>query len=119
MTEEAIAGRRILIVEDEFFVADSLRMCLESLDVVVVGPVASVDAAIDLVASSDRLDGAVLDINLQGRKAFPVAEALAARGVPFVFVTGYGPESIPEQFTSAPRCTKPFQVAQLVQLLAR
>jgi CheY-like chemotaxis protein len=119
MTEEAIAGRRILIVEDEFFVADSLKMYLEALGVVVVGPAASVEAAVDLVAKSDRLDGAVLDVNLQGKKAYPVAEALSARGVPFVFVTGYGRHSIPERFASAPRCTKPFELAQLVRLLAR
>jgi len=117
--EQTIAGRHILIVEDEFFVADSLKMYLESLDAVVIGPAASVDAAIELVATSDRLDWAVLDINLRGKKAYPVAEALSARGVPFVFMTGYGADSIPEPFASAPRCTKPFEIAQLVRLLVR
>ena len=119
MTEGTIAGRRILVVEDEYFVADSLRLYLESEDAVVVGPVASVGAAIDLVADCGPLDGAVLDVNLQGVRAFPVAEALSARGVPFVFMTGYGADSIPERFSSVPRCVKPFQLADLVRLLSR
>ncbi len=119
MTEEAVAGRRILIVEDEFFVADSLSMYLESLEAVVVGPVASVGAALDLIAATERLDGAVLDVNLRGERAFPVAEALTARGVPVVLVTGYGAEAIPEEFSSIPRCTKPFKLDELVLLLCR
>ncbi len=117
MTEKTIAGRRILIVEDEFFVADSLAMYLTSLGAVVVGPAASVRAALDLVDKSERLDGAVLDVNLQGKQAYPVADALAARDVPFVLATGYEPDSIPERYDAAPRCIKPFRAAELVRLL--
>jgi CheY-like chemotaxis protein len=119
ISEEAIAGRRILIVNDEFFVADSLAMCLASVGAIVVGPVHSLAAALDLVRADDRLEGALLDVNLHGEKAFPVADALEASGVPFVFMTGYGSEAIPERFASIPRCAKPFQFDELIQLLSR
>ncbi len=119
VTEQTIAGRRILIVEDEFFVADSLAMYLTSLGAVVVGPAASVHAALDLLDKGEQLDGAVLDVNLQGKQAYPVADALAARNVPFVLVTGYAPDSIPEPYNAAPQCSKPFRAAELVRLLVR
>ena len=119
MSEDRLAGHKILIVEDEFFVADSLAMYLESLGAVVVGPAPGVAVALDLIAGTDRIDGAILDINLHGHPAFPVADALAARGVPFVFVTGYGSESIPERYASAPRRTKPFRAEDLIALLCR
>jgi CheY-like chemotaxis protein len=116
---KSIAGRRILIVEDDAFVADSLKQYLEADEAIVLGPVASVAAAVAFVAACERLDGAALDVNLQGTPAFPVAEALSGRGVPFVFMTGYGADSIPARFASVPTCQKPFQPADLVALLAR
>lgn len=115
---EGIAGRRILIVEDDAFIADSLRDCLESVGAVVVGPVASVAAAIAVVEGADPLDGAAVDVNLNGERAFSVADALAARGVPFVLMTGYGAESIPARYAEVPRCGKPFDLAELVRLLS-
>jgi len=114
---KSIAGRHILIVEDDVFVAEGLKLYLEAEEAVVLGPVASVVAAIDLLAACQRLDGAALDVNLEGTLAFPVADALSERGVPFVFMTGYGAESIPGRFASVPTCTKPFQLADLVALL--
>jgi CheY-like chemotaxis protein len=119
MSEDRLTGRNILIVEDEFFIADSLAMLLESLGAAIVGPASSVAAALDLIRTADRLDGAILDLNLQGQHAFPVADALVTRGVPFVFVTGYGSNSIPERYGQVPRCTKPFQAEDLVELLDR
>ncbi len=112
-------GQVILIVEDEFFVADSLKLYLEQAGAVVAGPVAAVEAALDLVGRTERLDAGILDVNLQGKQAYPVADALAARGVPFVFITGYGRESIPERFASVPRRQKPFQLDELLELLRR
>ncbi|MGO9418782.1 response regulator [Roseiarcus sp.] len=119
MSEDGLTGQKILIVEDEFVVADSLAMYLESLGAAIVGPASSVAAAVDLIRAADRLDVAILDVNLQGQHAFPVADALIARGVPFVFVTGYGPDSIPKRYGRVPRLTKPFQADELVKLLGR
>ena len=72
----------------------------------VVGPAASVDGALALLAATERLDGAVLDANLQGEMAFPVADALGERGVPFVFATGYDESSIPPRYAHVTRCEK-------------
>jgi len=82
MSDLAIAGRIVLVVEDEFFVADSLRLYLEQQGAVVVGPVATVDDALEVIGRAERLDAGIVDVNLQGKRAFPVADALAARGVP-------------------------------------
>ena len=84
-----MAGQRILLVEDEYFIVDDMVRTFKACGAEVVGPVASVDGALDLIAATERLDGAVLDVNLQGEMAYPVADALVARGVPFVFATGY------------------------------
>jgi len=117
MSDLAIAGRIVLVVEDEFFVADSLKLYLEQEGAVVVGPVASVDAALELIGRTERLDAGIVDVNLQGKRVFPVADALAARGVPFIFITGYERDSIPKRFASVPSCPKPFHLDELVRLL--
>lgn len=117
MSEEALAGRRILIVEDEAFVADSLKLYLEQRGAVVVGPAPTIGEALTLIGDAQGLDWAVVDLDLQGKRAYPVADALLGRGVRFVFITGYGPESIPERFAAIPRRAKPFDSEELVQLL--
>ena len=112
-----LAGRRILVVEDDFFVADSLALYLRSQGADVVGPAPTVEAALDLIHGADRLEGAVLDVNLRGKLVYPVADALTARGVRFLFATGYGTEAIPKRFENAPRGTKPIDGEELVRLL--
>jgi len=67
----------------------------------------------------DRLDGAVLDINLRGERAYPVADALSDRGVPFVFTTGYDTQVIPAPYARVPRCEKPVDLEQLSRWLSR
>jgi hypothetical protein len=67
---------------------------------------------------ADRLDGAVLDINLHDKRVYPVADALKARGVPFVFATGYDASMIPEPYVSAPRYEKPVDKARLMRFLS-
>src|SRR4051794_18564375 len=87
---DALRGRRLLVVEDEYLIAASLARELEGRGAEVVGPAGSVRDALALVeAEGDRLDGAVLDINLRDERVYPVADALVARGVPFIFLTGY------------------------------
>jgi CheY-like chemotaxis protein len=114
----ALGGRRILVVEDEYLLATDLAQTLEEFGAVVVGPAATVARALTLVAAEARLDGAVLDLNLGGERSYPVADALVARGVPFVFVTGYDGWVVPAAHAQAPRCEKPFDPAALVRALS-
>jgi DNA-binding NarL/FixJ family response regulator len=87
MTHE-LAGKRVLIVEDDSILAINLAEELGAKGAKVIGPAATVTDALDAIASAD-LDGAIVDINLRGKAAFPVADALADSHIPFVFATGY------------------------------
>lgn len=103
----SFTGLRILIVDDEFFVAVHLEEMLEELGCEVVGPVATIDDALTIIAA-EHLDGVLLDANLNGVSSSPIAAALHARSIPFVVVTGYGKlELDTEALTNAPRVTKP------------
>lgn len=103
-----LQGRHVLIVEDEYLLAEDLRMTLERFGAEVLGPVPSVGEAMASVADHPELDGAVLDVNLRGNMVFPVADMLAARGVPFFFTTGYAVSAVPERFARVRRFEKPF-----------
>ncbi|KMO44177.1 chemotaxis protein CheY [Methylobacterium tarhaniae] len=111
------AGYRVLLVEDEYFLAQELTEVFESRGAEVVGPVPSVEEALDLIDASARLDGAVLDINLQGEMAYVVADALEARGIPFVFATGYDQETIPKRYARARFFGKPVVAGQVAEAL--
>ena len=114
-----IKGRRLLIVEDDYLIAADLAGSLEDLGVKVIGPAGSVEDALDLVESDGgQLDGAVLDVNLRDQRVYPVAQALAERGIPFVFTTGYDAVAIPEAYASTPRCEKPVDKLQLARWLS-
>lgn len=110
-----IAGQRILIVEDEYFIAADLRRALDQAGATVVGPVGEVGAALRLV-EMEALDMALLDVNLAGEASYSVAEALERRGVPMLFLTGYDAWSMPERYRAAPRMAKPFVADALVAL---
>jgi len=89
MMTDALNGRRILVVEDEMLIAVTIEDALMELGCEIVGPVASLDAALDL-AGREMLDGAILDVTIRGGTVFPVAEKLLARRIPFVLASGYG-----------------------------
>lgn len=108
-----LGGRRILVVEDESLVAMLIETILEDLGGETVGPLASVEEALAFLGDAPALDAALLDVNLAGRQVFPVAEALAASGVPFVFSTGYGEGGLPETWRGRPTVQKPFTEASL------
>ena len=112
-----LAHRRVLLVEDEYFIAVELHSALESRGAEVVGPAATVKDALALVAGAGPLDGAVLDINLRGEMAYPVADALLTRGIPFVFTTGYDEAVIPSRFTGIVRCEKPANPVKVAEAL--
>lgn len=104
---DQLDGKVILVVEDEYFIAAELCRSLETAGVRVLGPAGRLGDALDLIAQSDHIDGALVDLSLHGVTAFPVADALAERCVPFLFVTGYDDAAIPERYRSVPHYQKP------------
>ena len=117
MPEQNLQGCRILIVEDEYLLADDLSHALESAGAKVLGPLGSVEDATAFIAGEPSIDAAVLDVNLRGDMVFPVADALRARGVPFAFATGYDQWALPQRFADAPRVEKPFKADKVAALL--
>jgi len=112
----ALAYRRVLIVEDEYFLADDMAQALQKLGAQVIGPVPTPDKALALLAD-EPVDAAILDINLKGQMVFPVADALREQGVPFVFATGYDENAVPEAYKDVPRWEKPFRPEDLAKAL--
>lgn len=112
-TDAPLAGLRLLLVEDEFVLAVGLSDTLGDLGADVVGPVASVADALALLETLPEIDGAVLDVNLGREAVYPVADALLARGLPFVFATASDPERLPERFRAVRVCRKPFDLREL------
>ena len=116
---QAISGRRVLIVEDESLVAMLLETILEDMGCVPVGPAATVDEGLDMATGHAPLDAALLDVNVAGRQVFPIAEALKARGVPFVFSTGYGEGGLPDEWRGQATLQKPFTEAAVRDALMK
>lgn len=119
MPERTLRGCRILVVEDEFLIADELATELADAGAVVLGPAGSIDRALALIEAEGRIDGAILDVNLGGEPVFPAAERLRARGVPFLFTTGYDGSAIPERFRDVVRCEKPIGIWRITQAVGR
>lgn len=113
-----LAGRRILLVEDDYLLANALGSLLCDRGVQLLGPCGTVDDALRLLRSSDALDAVVLDGNLDGERADRVADAVLARGIPLVFVSGYDRELLPPRFKDVPHCLKPVDVDHLAAALA-
>jgi CheY-like chemotaxis protein len=112
----ALANRRVLIVEDEYFLADDMARSLQKLGVQVIGPVPTVEGALALLADQP-VDAAVLDINLRGQMVFPVADTLREQDIPFVFATGHDESVVPETYKDVPRWEKPFKPEDLARAL--
>ena len=112
----ATAKRRVLVVEDEMLIGMLLEDMLTDLGHEVA---AIVPRLKDALAAVDRetYDIAVLDVHLHGESAFPVAEALIAKGIPFVFATGYGERGLPESYRGHPVLQKPFAKDDLERVL--
>ena len=118
MDDVALQGRHILVIEDDYWVAQLLIQLLEEAGAQVAGPLGWIEEALAFIGEHKAgFDGVVLDINLHGAKSYPIADALAARGIPFVFTTGYGPAGIDPPYDAHPRCTKPFSQKALVTAL--
>ena len=119
MADRPLNHCRILVVEDEYLLADELALELADEGAVVLGPAPSVKRALGLLAAEESLDGAILDLNLGGESAFPVADALIGRSVPLVFTTGYDAGAIPERFAHIPRCEKPINIGRITAALGK
>jgi CheY-like chemotaxis protein len=116
-TTKPLSDRRILVVEDETLIAMVMVDFLRDQGAWVIGPVSTVDSAMDAIASSSKIDGAFLDINLNGEASYFVADLLSERGIPFIFVTGYRENDIPARYKAIKRCEKPKGPEACVQIL--
>ena len=108
-------GRRVLVVEDEALVAMMIQEFLTEYGHSVVGPIGRASEAL-VAAKETDYDAAILDINLGDGMAYPVAEILSARGVPFVFVTGYEADTVDDRFSHVPVLQKPIERQALQRL---
>ncbi|MFS0774361.1 response regulator [Sphingomonas sp. 1P08PE] len=115
MSSKLLAGRRVLIVEDNFLLALGLTGTLEAAGAEIIGPVASVRDALD--ALDPLPDAATLDVQLGEETSFPIADELARRGVPFIFATGTAC-AIPAAHRERPICHKPVSDHALLEALA-
>lgn len=111
-----LADRLVLIVEDQYLIADDMRLMVERLGGRVLGPVSRVPTAIAALAG-ERPDLALLDVNLDGEDVYAVADALRSAAVPFLFTTGYDPWTIDPRFSAAPHLEKPIAMPALMSAL--
>ena len=107
-----LAGVKVVLVEDESAVALVIEDMLQDLGCELVGSVASLARA-EQIVRSEPFDIAVLDVNVRGEPVFPIAYSLVERDIPFLFSTGYGQRAIPPDLASHPVITKPFSIETL------
>ncbi len=112
-------GRRILVVEDQFLIAMEIQDYLERAGAIVAGPVGRVDRAVSK-AKEEILDAALLDIDLNGERCWPIADVLARRAIPFAFTTGFETSIVmPERFAGRPVLSKPYREEEILAVLTR
>jgi CheY-like chemotaxis protein len=116
-TGHRTSGLRVLLVEDEYLIALMLEDMLAELGHAVIGPVARLEKALE-IAQREVFDVAILDVNINGGDSYPIADALAARDIPFVFSTGYGKNSLRAPYHDHPALQKPFQQDDLQKVIA-
>ncbi|HZR72821.1 response regulator [Bradyrhizobium sp.] len=112
-----LAGRRVLVIEDEYFLADDIVRTLTALGARVVGPFGDLEQATDIVDRDIAIDAAIVDINLRNEMAFPLARVLRSRKVPFVFTTGYDKGSIESEFQDVRLLGKPLDMRAMASEL--
>ncbi len=114
---EALRGKHVLVVEDEYLIAMDIEACLQDAGAVVVGPFVS---AAEALANLDgqHVDAALLDIGLNADDSYPVADEMRRRGAPFMFMSGYGPHQLKPAYAGSPFISKPFESSRLAAQLA-
>jgi CheY-like chemotaxis protein len=113
---KSTGGKRVFVVEDELTIRMLLEDMLGDLGHTIAGEAGRVAEALD-IAKQGEFDLAILDVNLNGEPISPVVEVLRARGVPFVFATGYGQRGVPEPYRGTPTLQKPFQADALAEVI--
>ena len=116
--DKPLIGRRVLVVEDEMMILMLVEDILTDLGCTFITSAATVEQALACIDEED-FDAATLDVNLNGVKSFPIADALAARGVPFMFATGLGAEGVPERYHEQLMLKKPFRYQDVANQFMR
>ena len=113
--QKPLSGRRVLVVEDEYFLAEDIVQILKEMGARIIGPVGELEEATNLVKGDIAIDAAVVDVNLRNELAFPLARILRARKVPFLFTTGYVGSSIEQEFQDVQLWEKPLDLAAMAR----
>lgn len=114
---DCLSGRRVLVVEDEFLIAMFLEDLLGAAGCHIIGPMPCIAEAMTALAHEPQPDIALLDFHVAGETSAAVADALAGRGVPMVFLTGFGREALPPRYQDRPVLTKPYDASDLIAAL--
>ena len=117
MSNVLLAGRSVLVIEDDFYLADDARQTLEDAGASVLGPVSSMEDALGLLDQTNP-DCALVDINLGAGPSFAPAQAIRSRNIPLIFLTGYDASAIPSEFADAPCLQKPVDTRKLLAAVA-
>lgn len=112
-----LSGCRILLVEDDFLIGENIAAIVHAAGGETVGPFATMIEALGCLSDLAAIDGAVLDVGLEGEFSYPLAEALRTTHIPFLFLTGRSRQELPSDFASAAHLQKPFNASSLVQAL--
>lgn len=112
-----LTGQTVLLVEDDYFLANDLAASLRSAGASILGPIGSLEEALERVVCEATPDLAVLDINLRDHAVYPLVDQLTARGVPVLFVTGYEATSVPDRYRHVPMVQKPATAADIIPLV--
>ena len=115
IVQKPLSGRRVLVVEDEYFLAEDIVQILKEMGARIIGPVGELEEATNLVNADAAIDAAVVDVNLRNELAFPLARILRARKVPFLFTTGYDGSSIEREFQDVQLWEKPLDLAAMAR----
>jgi len=113
MASSQLSGKSVLMVEDEYLIADALCSAFELEDVHVVGPFPNVASAMAALDDGATADAAILDVNLNGERVFPLADRLIADNVPIILTTGYDSDAIPHSYEHLQRLQKPVHLHDL------
>lgn len=112
-----LTGRTILVVEDDYFLAQETARMIRRSGASILGPVSNVHDALEVLKVATSIDGAILDINLMGEMAYPIADALLARSTPFLFVTGYDSARISPDYRNVTCLQKPVEIENIIRAL--